>query len=376
MDNTLCKSNRNYGIDLLRAVAMLLVIIFHIMNKGGLLAGIGDRSIRFYAAYWINTLSCCCVDCFVIISGYVLCTKKFRLSRFIDLWLEVVFWSVLITYVVFFASPEKVSRGEMIVTFFPVIRGRWWYVTAYFAVFLFSPALNHLIQTMQKRQLQLLLLSCFVIFGVIPILALGEDVLRIGTGYEFSWLVVLYLIGGYLRRYHNSNVGNTSRLNYLFWFFLFGLINTVYRFLVENVAPLRFRGIQFADLFLRYTSPLIVGEAICLFLLFKSFQFKEKSKAASVIAYIQPALFAVYLIHLHPLIWEYYFPNSFTWLANFGTVSMLLLTVLSSLAIFVLCVLLDRARIRIFNWARVDRLSKAIGDYIETIINVLIAKIS
>ena len=39
------------------------------------------------------------------------------------------------------------------------------------------------------------------IFCIIPLRASKNDVLRIQNGFEFSWLMVMYLIGGYFSKY-------------------------------------------------------------------------------------------------------------------------------------------------------------------------------
>ena len=45
------RKQRNYGIDLLRMIAMLMVVILHILGKGGVLQAAPPLSIRYETAW-------------------------------------------------------------------------------------------------------------------------------------------------------------------------------------------------------------------------------------------------------------------------------------------------------------------------------------
>ncbi|MBQ2854019.1 MAG: acyltransferase [Oscillospiraceae bacterium] len=191
---------RDLGLDILRALAMFFVICLHILGQGGLVEQSADGSGKFYFLSFVQILVYCAVDIYGITTGYLLCRKQFRLARLTKLWLTTVFWSVVVSCCFFALVPESRTISEMISMFLPILRGRYWFFTAYFVVILVSPVLNLVIAQLSRRQFHLLFAALFVIFGVVPVCSLGYDVLRISGGSHFSWMIVLYLIGGYLRK--------------------------------------------------------------------------------------------------------------------------------------------------------------------------------
>lgn len=63
--------NRNYGIDLLRIIAMFAVVILHIQVFGGVINNVKEFSVNYEIAWTLETLCYCAVDIYVIITGYV-----------------------------------------------------------------------------------------------------------------------------------------------------------------------------------------------------------------------------------------------------------------------------------------------------------------
>ena len=140
------------------------------------------------------SIALCAVDCFIIIHGCCACKSKFNLSRIIERWMLVVFWSVVISCIIMAIQPEMRSVTEAVSMFFPVLRGRYWFFNAFLVLFMFEPVLNHIIETLNERKYRLMLFAVGIIFCMIPIFSLGNDVLKISGGAEFGWLFVLYLI--------------------------------------------------------------------------------------------------------------------------------------------------------------------------------------
>ena len=76
------------NLELLRCVAMMMVVVLHFLGKGGLLTG-GDRSlsegavaldVTGYTAWLLESLCIVAVNVYMLISGYFLCTGSFKLS--------------------------------------------------------------------------------------------------------------------------------------------------------------------------------------------------------------------------------------------------------------------------------------------------------
>ena len=124
--------SRNHGIDLLRCLSMFFVVLLHVPKWGE--GGNLDNSFLGtpnYAVSWYLELSAyCAVNCFALITGYVGVNVPYRISRFINLWFQVFFYTAEITFLFKWLVPGSVSFKGMIQAFFPVLRLAYWYFTA------------------------------------------------------------------------------------------------------------------------------------------------------------------------------------------------------------------------------------------------------
>ena len=191
---------RNVGIDLLRMTAMWMVVILHILNKGGVLAAAVPLSAARETARLLEACAYCAVDCYGLISGYVGVGHRFRYGSALALWLRVAFYTLGITALFALFLPGSVGGDRLLRACFPVLFRQYWYVTAYFGMCLFIPFFNLLLDRLSRRQAKVLALSIILIFSLLPTLR-QKDVFLTDNGYSVLWLSCLYLLGGILRLY-------------------------------------------------------------------------------------------------------------------------------------------------------------------------------
>lgn len=347
---------RNIGLDVFRVLSMLFVVVLHVLGHGG--AGGGD---------WMSKLlEIICypgVNCFVLLSGYLLSQKRFSLARIISLWFTVLFWTVTIQLLSFLAGPEFFGWGRLAFAFLPVLSGKYWFFNAYLAMTLFAPLLNRLIHSKDSRGLKIALLASLTIFCFAPLLAGGSDVFGTAKGYHFSWFLVLYLLGGYLRqRLDRADETERARLRKNSGICCLCLIaaHWLWRLLWSKLGA----GTPVENIFLSYTSPLILGEAVCLLILFAA------AKKGCCQGFVGGALelagnsaFSVYLIHDHPLVREYLIQGRFSWLAGQFPLWTGLGAIIIAVGIFAACILLDQLRLTLFRIAKVDMLAQKLGKF-------------
>ena len=343
---------RNVGIDVLRVVSMFLIIIGHILMQGGVLSAYLKENMQF-SYYFFNViyvLAYCGVNCFALVSGYVGWQNSFKSEKIIKLWANVVFWSVGVSLILFVYNKDFFSAKEAVSMFLPLIRGRYWFFNAYFVVYIFSPLLNHLVQTLPQKTLQYFLVAVGFVFCVIPFLALGNDVLRIQNGFEFSWLMVMYLVGGYFSKYP---VKIKKPYKCIVACVGFTLFNFIYKYIIEFTTTKLLGAPYLGDLFMSYTSPIMVGEAVCLLLYFSNLKLRNQ-KLIKTINLITPTIFSVYIIHVHPLVFWRILKDAFTGLTEYNFFVSFVLIIVISLAIFIGCIGLDYIRILIFKFFKVE----------------------
>lgn len=62
---------RNYSIDLLRIIAMYMIVILHTLGHGGLLDVLEYGTINHAMIWLLETIAFCSVNIYGLISGYV-----------------------------------------------------------------------------------------------------------------------------------------------------------------------------------------------------------------------------------------------------------------------------------------------------------------
>ena len=135
---------RNYGIDCLRIVSMIMILILHILGQGGVIASAEYSSSKYWCLWLLETFAYCAVNCYALISGYVSYKSKLKLSSLIKLTFTVLFYTILSTVILSKFVDRNFSLGALFRIFIPFGFGNnpYWYFTAYFCLFFFQPYLN------------------------------------------------------------------------------------------------------------------------------------------------------------------------------------------------------------------------------------------
>lgn len=196
MCNIGAESNRQYGIDFLKIISMLMIVLLHILNHGGVLKELNSFSAQYAAAHFLQCMAVCAVNVYVMISGYLYVEKDFKLQNIVRLWITVLFYSVTLPLLLKF-SGQDIGIKTILSGFFPILRSQYWFFTQYFALFFMIPVLNWVIKNRQLAKRTLITLV--LLLAVLPVFALGKDLFRVSDGYSFIWFIVLYLCGGYIK---------------------------------------------------------------------------------------------------------------------------------------------------------------------------------
>lgn len=388
MDDT----KHNYGIDLLRIIAMLMVLFLHVLGQGGVYPYAGTAEAleshphNFAVAWLMETAAFGAVDLFALISGYTGCHSKVKTGKFLKLYTLVAFWGILMVAAidhlpVLFEGLNHLlgtclpgienSFQEVTITgdsyveaLLPVQYRQYWYFNAYLLMYFATPLLNTGIQKMSKGDLIRLDLGVVIILSVFPTLC-NDDLFYTGYGYTGLWLIALYLIGGTVRRFPSK--WKLPKVCYLMGYALCTLMAWGCFMLVRNHLLLHPEDTQtalFQYTAIQYTSPFILFGAICLLLFASKVQFKNRS-IRGVLKFIAPATFAVYIIHVQPIFWKFYMLWRFKSLAYLPTLQMVGGVFLAVLILFTLCILLERIRMLLFRLLSINKLLDFVGSLID-----------
>ena len=158
---------RNFGIDLLKIFAMINVLILHINRYSG------DLNLKYYSpkykCIWLlEIMSYWSVNGFGIISG-IIGYKKYKFSNLIYLWIQTCFYSSLFSLIVFLKT-NSISKKNLILSLFPILIQRQWYVNAYFFMYPFLPFINYGIQYLNKKKFRNIILFLLFFCSILDII--------------------------------------------------------------------------------------------------------------------------------------------------------------------------------------------------------------
>ena len=137
-------TTRNYGIDLLRIVSMLAVVTMHVLGHGGAISE-SSTPINTMIVNFLESLCSAAVNCFVLISGFVCFRNENyypKLRNLINLLIVVSFYSLIIASIMKIIYPDQIGFSALLYSFLPVSNDKYWFFTAYFAMFILSPMIN------------------------------------------------------------------------------------------------------------------------------------------------------------------------------------------------------------------------------------------
>ena len=188
---------RNSNLELFRIIVMLLIVAHHYVVNSGLLAVMAEnpttvKSMFLYLFGWAGKTG---INCFVLITGYFMCKSSISLRKFLKLFGAFYFYNVLFFCIFAVTGYIELSPKCILKSFMPITSVKDGFVNCYLIFFCFIPFLNILIKGMTKRQHQLLLGLCLLVYTVFP-----QVLIKVTFNYV-EWFMVIYLIGSYFRLY-------------------------------------------------------------------------------------------------------------------------------------------------------------------------------
>lgn len=346
------KQQRQYGLDILRIISMLGIIGLHILENGeAILGGSSALTSGFLSGMFV--LCSCSVNVFAMLTGYLYAkkssVKSFNLLRLLTI---TFFYCALIAAAVRLWKPEWFTVSWL-KALFPVLAGRYWYITSYVMVFVLIPYLNIMIQGMDRKTYRVLLILLVTFLSVFTTAVKPTDPFVVKEGYSPLWLVVCYLIGGYISVY----MGEISRPR--LWIGVFAAN-------VAVLTALHFRLGFNAVCLLRYCSPFMVINACLLVLLFSKLRW---NKGGKLILSLSGAAFGVYIIHSHILLYDAIIAGNFRFIGHNGLVQSVCAFFGALLGIYAGCWLLEVLRKALFKLTRLDKLLDHIGRWLDRLLN-------
>lgn len=311
------KEKRNTSIELLRIIAMFMIIGSHLTYHGVQHNASDNVFINYNMAPLFNRIFSellipggeVGVNIFFLITGYFSIKKqKINFLALRNLLIEGSFYGLLCLFLLiliklcgfsFFQEFNIVYFQWIMKSIFdPSLSGAWWFLSAYIILILISPLINKLFNTTNVKGQLLFLLFIFIFpygFGKIA----GSDYLYLSRAFLF------YGIGGFINKNLKSNSIKSNKVIYLLAFILVWTLSGMISFTINNILNTNESVVQLINRLLSCIEFSILNPlaAIALFITFLSLDFNSK-----MINNIAKSVFGIYLIHDsllgRKLLWE------------------------------------------------------------------------
>ena len=298
-DSGMERQNRDLGIDCMRIICMLLVVLYHIQGHGGLIANTEISTVNRMLIIMLQSVYQMAIDGFALISGYTGYTSRHKYTSLVVLWLRVLFYSVGITAVVWLIMPTAVSYASIRNSFFPLLTGQYWYFTAYAGCFVMAPLVCTAIEHLSRREATTCLAGVILVFSVLPYL-MRNDPFFTSSGNHALWLLILYSLGAYVRKYDPFARFSTKLLSMLFAGAC--IVQSCSGFVLREVS-IRLTGKAVTQwYFICNDSPTTLVLSLLALALFSRLRLRRSTPLFRVLV---SGSFSVYLIHDHPLVRQY-----------------------------------------------------------------------
>ena len=270
----MAKAGRNSSVELLRIISILFVIILHL---NGAFVDFKDEGgvITFYnfGQQLIEASTLCCVNCFLIISGYY--GIKMNVDKIWALYVQLVYLYISL-YLTNSIITKDFNIGSLLGCFAPFSRGNY-FVTGYILLMLFSPFLNAFIEIKREKTLKYAAILLFAEFWLDCVRGGGKTA-GFAEGYTVLHFIVIYIFSRTVF-YYKEVLFKVNKYYYLLGYIAFSLIILLQWKL----------GIQWTW---AYTNPIVIFSAMSLFLFFACIEFRNH-----IINLLASSSLAVFIFH-------------------------------------------------------------------------------
>ena len=345
---------RSSNIELYRILVMLLIVAHHYVVNSGLLDvmnhNILSANTTFYSLFgaWGKTG----INCFVLITGYFMCTSNITLRKFLKLSLWVITYTIIFLSVFLLCGYKPFGLFSMVYEAIPLKSLTNGFTSCFILFYLCIPFLNILLKNITKSQHQwliVLLLFIYTVHGSVP------KLMSVSMNYV-SWFSVLYFIAAYLRLYPIKE-NNTK-----FWgwatLISFGLSSVGILLLnyvqvklgIEAKVQYSYMLVQDSNAFLALTN------GITSFMWFKSMKIGHIKWINTIAA----SAFGVLLIHANSnTMRQWLWKDTVDCVGHFDTPYYWLYAIGCVLAIYAVCTLIDYIRIKTIETPLLNATEKA-----------------
>ncbi len=280
------KRLRSSNFELLRIFCMVIIVAHHYSVHGGF--SFGDSiSFNRILIQFLSLGGKLGVNCFVLISGHFLCSRKtIRWKGLLKFIVQVTLFSILIYFGLVVSGNQTFAIKPAIKAIFPLLFGGWWFASTYFVLNILSPFINYFIDGVSRQTHLKCIAVLLFLWSVIPTFTTASM-----EGNSLTWFVLLYLIAAYMTK-NQSAFFESKRIQTIL--FVASTILILMSVITFDILGTRFSIFSsHATYFAGMQNVLLTIQSISLFCIARLIKIGE----IKPINFISAAMFGVYLIH-------------------------------------------------------------------------------
>ena len=329
---------RKSNIELLRIVAMFLVLIVH---AGFFSLGVPTPAeasaapLTVLTRIFFQSVSVIAVLVFVLISGWF--GIRTKVKSVVNFLFQCLFYSLSI-FAVMLLTGHATFDWKSIQNVLLFVNS-FWFIKAYLCLMIFAPVLNAFVEAATEKQFRWVLIAFFVFQSIYGWLTKGASWFE--RGYSVVSFFGLYLLARYVRLYPARPFTLSRKYDMLIYWGIVLLV-TATSFVMLRLGASE----NSIDVVFRLTSPVIIAEALYLLLYFSKLDFQNR-----FVNWVAGSCFAVFLLQQNPYFGRPVYASSIAKLyADYNGPVCVLLIAAFIIAIFVAAILIDQVRKQIWKW--------------------------
>ena len=308
---------RNSGIELLKILAILLIVLYHVcktlsltsdyVSFNGYVVAFDQptANIRYFILTLFSYGGSLGNNIFFISSAWFLLeSKKLNMKKWMFMLFEVWIISIAIFAIMTFVLNGEIDPYLILRSFFPTTFTNNWYITCYLLFYPIHPILNSIIYKADQKQL--LRMTSALCFIYILLNFFFHNVFL--WNYLFFW-TALYFVMAYLKLYLKDAIEDKKR-NVLM--LIFGFLGYILVAVIANYVGIMDPDRSYVLYWNASVNPFLILIALSSFNLMRKTTFKSR-----IINYISSLSLLIYIIHeniiireyLRPAMWDYVYKN-------------------------------------------------------------------
>lgn len=199
---------RSSNIELFRILSMLMIVAHHYVVNSGLMSCIDAQNVLHFQDYFLLLFGWggkTGINCFVLITGYFMCTSAITKKKFFKLLGERYFYAVAIWCLFFFTGYEAFSVKGFLKMMFPFFTVADNFTSCFLLFYLLIPFLNKLIHALTAKEHFMLMAWCIGVYVFLPSFAKANVVFN-----YITWFSILYVIASYIRLHPKDWLNSTK----------------------------------------------------------------------------------------------------------------------------------------------------------------------